>query len=156
MKKIRLSEIITFLFILLFAYTAVSKFLDHNKFVFQMRLAPLSILKLMAPTLGWIVPVTELLIAIALLSDRLRLIALYFSVVLLITFEVYIAGMLLSGHLLPCTCGGIISKMSWKQHLIFNAGFIILAALAIDQNKKSRSSADDDQDPNNLKDLSRA
>ena len=42
MKKRFLIEIYRTMLIILFAYTATSKFLDYGLFVFQMRLAPLS------------------------------------------------------------------------------------------------------------------
>jgi hypothetical protein len=32
---------------------------------------------------------------------------------------------------LPCSCGGIISKLSWKQHIIFNLFFIVLSVIGI-------------------------
>jgi putative oxidoreductase len=124
------------LLLVLFAYTATIKFLDYNKFVFQMRLAPLPLMKFAAPMLGWLMPAIEMAIAIGLLFIRFRLTALYTSVILLLVFEIYIIGMLLSGHDLPCTCGGIISKMSWKQHLAFNAIFILVGLTGILQYRK--------------------
>jgi hypothetical protein len=36
---------------------------------------------------------------------------------------------------LPCTCGGVISKMSWPQHVLFNSGFMILAIVGIQLEK---------------------
>ncbi|MCC9073533.1 hypothetical protein LNQ49_18305 [Flavobacterium sp. F-65] len=32
---------------------------------------------------------------------------------------------------LPCSCGGILEKMSWLEHLIFNFIFVLLAGLAL-------------------------
>jgi putative oxidoreductase len=135
MKRPIIYQIIIFLLILLFAYTAMSKFLDYRKFVFQMRLAPLPIMNWAAPILGWLMPLLESLLFVGLIITRYRLIALYATFSLLILFEIYIGGMLLSGHNLPCTCGGIISHMSWKQHLLFNAVFIILSLVAIKEQK---------------------
>jgi len=134
-----LTTALTGLLVLLFAYTATSKFLDYDKFVFQMRLAPLPVMKSAAPVLGWLMPVIEILIAAGLLTSRLRLKALYAAVILLFVFECYIAGMLLTGQHLPCTCGGIVSSMSWKQHLLFNAAFIIAGIIAIKQSTNYKS-----------------
>jgi hypothetical protein len=39
--------------------------------------------------------------------------------------------MLLSEKDLPCSCGGIISSLSWRQHIIFNGVFILLAITGI-------------------------
>lgn len=113
--------------VLLFAYTAVSKLLDYQRFVFQMRLAPLPLMRTIAPVLGIVMPVIELMIVLGLLFKLFRLKALYATVALLAAFEVYITGMMLTGRHLPCTCGGIISEMGWGQHLLFNAVFIAIA-----------------------------
>jgi hypothetical protein len=129
------ATVVAGLLVLLFAYTATSKFLDYDRFVFQMRLAPLSLMKSAAPIFGWLMPAIEMLISIGLLISRFRLQALYAAVILLFVFECYITGMLLTGQHLPCTCGGIISSMSWKQHLLFNAVFILAVIIAIKQSK---------------------
>jgi hypothetical protein len=117
--------------VLLFSYTASSKLIDYEKFVFQMRLAPLPVMKNVAPVLGWVMPVAEAMIVFGLLYKPLRLNALKASVVLIVLFELYITTMLFSGRQLPCTCGGILSSMSWKEHLIFNAFFLFLGFLSI-------------------------
>jgi hypothetical protein len=135
MKQPIIFQIIIFLLILLFAYTAMSKLLDYEKFVFQMRLAPLPLMNWAAPIIGWLMPILESLLAIGLIISRYRLIALYATICLFILFEIYIGSMLLSGHNLPCTCGGIISQMSWKQHLAFNAAFLCMTLIAITEQK---------------------
>ena len=136
MKKPLLTEICSALLLILFAYTATSKFLDYNLFVFQMKRAPLPLMQTIAPVLGWLLPILEMLIVLGLSIVRFRLSALYGAVILLAVFEMYITGMLLTNQHLPCTCGGIISTMSWKQHLVFNAVFILLGIVAIMQTKK--------------------
>jgi putative oxidoreductase len=136
MKKY-LSEICVALLLLLFAYTASSKFLEHSKFVFQMRLAPVPFIGSIAPVIGWLIPGLETLVVAGLLFDRFRALALYTAASLFVLFEIYISIMLLSGLHLPCTCGGIISSMSWKQHLLFNALFLLITITAITHNKKS-------------------
>jgi hypothetical protein len=140
MKSNRWKELITFLLILLFAYTATSKFLDYHRFVFQMRLAPFPLINRFAPAIGWIMPSIEWVLVIALgigiIYPRRLLIPLWTSLFLFLLFEVYISVMLLSGLQLPCTCGGVISEMSWSQHLIFNAVFLLLNGIALWLHKK--------------------
>ncbi|MFD0749232.1 MauE/DoxX family redox-associated membrane protein [Mucilaginibacter calamicampi] len=131
MKKDNLIALCIALIVLLFTYTGVGKLLDYDQFVFQMRLAPLPLMITIAPVLGIAVPAVELLIAAGLLTGRYRTRALYTTIILLSSFEIYIAGMLLTGRHLPCTCGGIISKMGWGQHLLFNLLFIGIAIAAI-------------------------
>lgn len=131
MKKELVVEIFISLIALLFAYTAASKLLDYNRFVFQMQLAPLPLLYKVAPVLGIAIPTIELFIVIGLLIKKYRVMALSTTIGLLISFEIYITGMMMTGRHLPCTCGGIISKMGWGQHLIFNMFFILIALTAI-------------------------
>ncbi|MCO5947935.1 MauE/DoxX family redox-associated membrane protein [Mucilaginibacter flavidus] len=133
------------LLVLLFAYTGMSKFLDYDKFVFQMRLAPVPLMKKLAPFLGWVVPSIEILIAmgfaVGVYLHSIKIKALYASVILLLVFEFYIAAMLLSGSNLPCTCGGIVSQMGWKQHLFFNGFFILTGILSIKYLQKQKTTS---------------
>jgi hypothetical protein len=119
------------LLVLLFSYTSLSKFLEYDKFVFQMRLVPLPLFHYAAGMLGWVIPTLEMGITVLLLITGARRAGLLASLILLVVFEVYIIVMLFSGLQLPCTCGGIISVMSWKQHLLFNGVFIILILAAL-------------------------
>lgn len=146
MKRYIFSDIAALLFIILFAYTATSKFLDHELFVFQLRLAPLPFMIPLAPLLGWLMPGIEAIIVILLSIKKYRLKGLYASVILMFLFEIYILAMLSTGSHLPCTCGGIISTMTWKQHLPFNAFFILIGIAGIiksnQQKKDSRQFAE--------------
>lgn len=135
MKRQVILDIAAILFIILFAYTSTSKFLDRELFVFQIRLAPLPLMITLAPLLGWLIPLIEAALVITLSISKYRLRGLYASVILMVLFEIYIIAMLLSGSHLPCTCGGIISTMTWKQHLPFNAIFILIGTVAIIQSK---------------------
>ncbi|RZK42694.1 MAG: hypothetical protein EOO90_06545 [Pedobacter sp.] len=129
--KEQYSELITFvpavLLFMLWSYAAVSKIADYNRFVQQMQLAPVPLMKAFGPTLGWFVPLIELILAYLLSKEKLRRLALWLSFGLLLIFEIYISGMLLSGLELPCTCGGLISKLGWRQHLFFNATFMLIS-----------------------------
>lgn len=129
--KLPSNELATFipavLLLMLWGYAAVSKIADYDKFVLQMQLAPVPLMKFLGPTLGWFVPAIELALVGMLLTDRFRRLGLWFSFALLMAFEIYIATMLVSGLELPCTCGGLISKLQWKAHLVFNAVFMLIA-----------------------------
>lgn len=45
-------------------------------------------------------------------------------------FTAYIIVILNYSSFVPCSCGGILEEMGWKEHLIFNIAFTILAAIA--------------------------
>lgn len=113
--------------VMLWTYAGLSKLIGLERFTEQLKLMPMGILQRAAPVLAWGVPLLELLLALLLLLPLLRRIALVLSGALLIIFEIYITSMLLSGRELPCTCGGLISQLRWKEHLIFNGAFILLS-----------------------------
>lgn len=120
----------TALLILLFAYTAWDKVLNHEIFLNQMRRSPFPFMDVWALGLVWLIPMAEILIAFFLWLEHWRRRGLIASMVLLAVFEVYIGGMLLSGRELPCTCSGVFN-MGWVNHLIFNAVFIGIAGLGL-------------------------
>jgi hypothetical protein len=39
--------------------------------------------------------------------------------------------MVLTSANLPCSCGGVIQQLSWKQHIVFNISFIVLGIAGI-------------------------
>jgi len=129
MKRNLVIEIISSLLILLFVYTGVSKLLDFSNFHLQLSKSPF--ITAFADPVAWTIPAGELLVALALIFKRTRLLGLYASLFLMTMFTAYIYAMLHYSYDLPCSCGGIISKMSWTQHLWFNAGFVILCISGI-------------------------
>jgi hypothetical protein len=129
MKKIIIIEIICALFMLLFVYAAVTKLIDYEKFRVQIGQSPLLIA--FADWIAWIVPAIELVIAVILGVPRIRLMGLYASFTLMIMFTAYIIMILNFADHVPCSCGGILEKMGWTEHLIFNIAFVLLALIAI-------------------------
>ncbi len=138
MKQKIAIEIISSLLILLFVYAASSKLIDYNAFKVQLK----NSLWLMpfATIIVWLVPAIELLISFILTIKVIRLYGLYASLLILSVFTIYISGMLLSGKHLPCSCGGVIQQLSWRQHLLFNLFFIILSIAGIVLERKKTAS----------------
>ncbi|MCS3801022.1 MauE/DoxX family redox-associated membrane protein [Niastella sp. OAS944] len=127
-------EITSLLFILLFLYTGLSKLLEYDVFTVQAGFAP--ILRPYAETIGLVVPIIEIVVAVLFFIKKTKVIALYASTIMMTGFTIYIAGMLLAGNHLPCICGGVIKTMSWAQHLIFNIVFLLLSVIALVIHKK--------------------
>jgi len=125
------------LLMLLFSYTAMSKLLEQEMFIFQMKLSPFPMMDKLAPLLAWFLPISELLIVCFLFFKKSRKLGLILSIALLSLFELYILWMLFSGLHLPCTCGGLMAKLSWKGHLAFNAMFILLSFIALRPDRAS-------------------
>jgi uncharacterized membrane protein YphA (DoxX/SURF4 family) len=124
-KKI-IPEIASPLLILLFAYAAMNKLLIYHKFVSQIAASP--VLKGLAPYLAWAIPVVELIVCILLIVPKWRLIGFYAATFLMAAFTVYIIALFSFSTKLPCSCGGILDRMDWKTHLVFN---IIYTGIAI-------------------------
>ncbi|MDR6785716.1 putative membrane protein YphA (DoxX/SURF4 family) [Pedobacter africanus] len=122
-------------FILLFVYAATSKLLLHDKFVLQIGQSPM--LSAYAGLLAWMVPVLELLLALMLVFERLRLVGLYGSLSLMVAFTAYIYIILNYTENIPCSCGGVLEKLGWPEHLVFNIGFVVLAIIAITLSNKN-------------------
>jgi len=129
MKKSAIAEIIAALLVFLFLYAAVSKLLDLDKFVYQLGQSPF--ITNISRFVAWAIPSAEILVSIALIIRRTRLAGLYLSLFLMLLFTGYIYMMLQYSSYLPCSCGGILSAMSWKQHFVFNLAVTALSLLGI-------------------------
>ena len=131
-------EVIVNLLALLWIYAAMSKLWDFSKFrkEIYLQVIPPFVKELVIYGL----PPVELIVATGLLFKRYYLPSLYASLALLSAFTIYIL-LALSGLLgrAPCSCGGILEKMSWTTHLFFNLTFIALSAIAIVNFRERRS-----------------
>lgn len=130
MKKSILTEVLTSLLILLFLYASISKYIDFAAFKRSMHHQPFPFW--LSTIFIWTVPPIEISIAVLLIVPFTRLAGLYASLVLMSLFTFYIAGILLHFFpYVPCSCGGVISRLSWGQHLVFNVFFLLVAYLSI-------------------------
>jgi hypothetical protein len=114
---------------MLWVYASTSKLLDFQKFRDQ--LAQSTILGSYAHALAILVPGLEYFLSILLFFDKTRLLALHCSFSLMVVFSTYIVFITKFSDYTPCSCGGILEKLSWNQYLVLNIFFVILATLAI-------------------------
>jgi hypothetical protein len=121
-------DTICVLFIILFIYTATSKIFDYGNFKAQLGRSPL-----LARFWNWIwlVPTIEIGVSLLLPFPNTRLLGLYASFCLMTMFTVYIFTILRFGEFIPCSCGGVLQKMTWPQHMWFNIVFILIALTGI-------------------------
>lgn len=130
MKKSILIEVLTALLILLFFYTSFSKLVDLPGFTRDMRMQPFP--WMVQSILIWAVPLVEISIALLLLTERTRMVGLYAAFLLMGLFTLYTLAILLHFFSkVPCSCGGVIRRLTWPQHLVFTIGFTLIAWLAI-------------------------
>ena len=139
-KKTGITTFISIFFILLFCYAAISKIMDFEKFQIQMTESPL--LSTFAGFLPYVLVISEFIIAGLLCYRITQNAGLLASFILMLFFTGNIAHMLLTSENLPCSCGGILEKMSWTQHLYFNIGCAVLAAIALGINIRNSRPAD--------------
>jgi uncharacterized membrane protein YphA (DoxX/SURF4 family) len=131
------AEIISLLLILLFIYAAVSKGLDFQNFQAQLGQSPL--ISAYTGFISYSLLIVELTIALLLAVPKTRFFGLMASFTIMILFTAYIIVILNYSSFVPCSCGGILEQMGWKEHLAFNIGFTILAgaaSLILSTNKK--------------------
>jgi hypothetical protein len=113
----------------LFGYTALSKLLEYDRFRAVLSASPL--IATGAGALAAAIPVVELAVVLLLILPRTRLAGLVLSFALLVLFTSYLGYMVLYAPHLPCSCGGVISALGWRAHLLLNGVLLLLTALAL-------------------------
>lgn len=130
MKRKIIIEIISSLLILLFLYASLSKWLAFKVFIGEMNNQPFP--NWMTPYLVWSIPFVEVAIVAGLIFEKTRLFAFYASLFLMMAFTIYTVAILLhSFKYIPCSCGGVIRKLTWPQHLVFNLFFVGISLVGI-------------------------
>ncbi|MCX2680979.1 hypothetical protein OOZ15_13580 [Galbibacter sp. EGI 63066] len=133
LKQLLIDGIVA-LFILLWVYAAVNKLLDYEKFAVQIGQSPL--LTDISGFVAWFIPAVEIIVSGLLAWPRSRLVGLYASFTLMVMFTGYIIAILGFSDNIPCSCGGVLEKLGWTEHLVFNIGFVLLAGVGIFMEKK--------------------
>lgn len=129
MKKALTIEIISFLLVLLFVYAALNKLTDFEKFQAQIGQSPL--LVTISPVAAWLIPIGELLISAMLTIPRFKLAGMYLAFGLMLMFTFYIIAILNFSDHIPCSCGGVLEKLGWTEHLIFNIAYTFIALTGV-------------------------
>lgn len=125
----KFSGAVTLLFIVLFLYTGLDKLLAHSQFSTQLRESPL-----IAPVSGileWVVPLFELLTAMALCMERSRSAGLYASFVLMGIFTLYTIILYSEYYDVPCSCGGFLEQLPPAVHIILDLFLTVLAGAGL-------------------------
>lgn len=127
MKKalLILPVITAYFFVLLFCYASISKVLDFENFQVQLAQSPL--LSAYAGLIPYTVIIIELIIALLLCIKNTRLLGLYLSAGIMVSFTIYIYLILNYSDFVPCSCGGILENLGWTEHMIFNIACVLMA-----------------------------
>lgn len=122
-------DVIAYLFILLFLYTAANKIWKfHN---FKWVLGTLPVIGVYNMIIAYSVPTAELITTLLLLNTSTKKYGLVSSFLLMLVFSAYLIFMVLYTKDLPCNCGGVLSQLSWRQHIAFNLCFLLLSLTAL-------------------------
>jgi len=134
MKTIKVRDAILimcyFLFTSMFLYAAVFKLINFQVFSQQMKSQPFD--PRFAAFLAWFIPISEIGLSIMMMTIKFRKPGIYLSTLLMVSFTIYI--ILIQSHFfntIPCSCGGIITNLTWTQHLFFNLFYLLLGITAI-------------------------
>lgn len=136
-SAVRTADIISAIILLLFFYTAITKLIGNETFLFSLKRSP--ILSAHAGFIAIALPVAELLISILLFIPLTRLKGLFAATFALIIFTAYLVYIVLYSPNVPCSCGGVIKTLSWPQHIFFNLFFIVLSITGISLYQKVKN-----------------
>ncbi|MDR2275360.1 MAG: hypothetical protein LBF27_30915 [Sphingobacterium sp.] len=130
LKETQVSEIMSGLLVVLFAYTVITKLSDIEYFKYQLYNQVFS--AQVSKALVYLLPLSEIIATALLCISKLRFYGLLVSILLMGAFTAYtifiVAG---AFDKVPCVCGGVISNMSWPVHLVFNCVFFIIAIIGL-------------------------
>ncbi|TCD28626.1 hypothetical protein EZ456_04350 [Pedobacter psychrodurus] len=122
-------DLVIYLYILLFFYTAFSKMITYSSFV--KILSELPLIGWMHLFLASFIIVLEVLFGLLLIFPKTRIKGLWVSLFLMVCFTIYLGYHIMVRSKLPCSCGGVISGMTWPQHFLFNIAFILMAIIGL-------------------------
>ncbi len=113
----------------LFAYAGVSKLFDYQTFNIQLSQSPF--ISNFSHLYSWLLPCIEIITSLGLLFHHSKYYALLVSLFLLSLFTCYIIAMLHFSYYIPCSCGGVLGFLTWRQHVVFNLFFIGITLTAL-------------------------
>lgn len=135
-NKSLINSLLQGLVFILFLYSGFTKVLRFDLFVNNLDKS-VFLEQLNTHVIAILIISIEFLIP-ALLLFRSTLNAGYqISFFLLLIFTGYILLILNFSPYIPCSCGGLIEYLSWKQHIVFNCVFLLILLYLIFSGKKN-------------------
>jgi len=126
MKRNTIVTILRYLLVILFIYAATAKALNYKVFVADIAKSPL-LGNLNNTILAPLVLGLEFLTAGLLQFKATIKPGFYLSSFLMLTFTLYLGTLYFFYTNIPCSCGGILGRMSYPIHISFNLLFTILS-----------------------------
>lgn len=130
-------RLISILLMVLWIYTSINKLLEYEQT--QSQLAVQAMIGEYAGLLVWLLPSLEILAALLLVFSSTRKTGMLLSFSLMLLFTGYVS-LVVAGlwENTPCICGGVLNQLGWKEHLVFNLFFTLLAGMGIYLMKSQR------------------
>lgn len=122
------THIVSIVLIFIWVYAAISKALTFE--TFQAQLAQSPIVSPWTGVISYGLIFIEIFVSVLLILPKYRRLGLFFSIILISSMTFYIFMVLKFSPYIPCSCGGILEKMNWSQHLIFNCVILIVSFLS--------------------------
>jgi hypothetical protein len=134
-----LLEGIRFLFILLFFFAGLTKLLEGPSFYTNLLNAPIFGGEAIATVASQTIPFAEVLVALLLCWSKTHLAGLYGALGLFLLFAGYAGGILFFTPYKPCPCGGIVTLLSWEQHLVLHGvGVLLVLWTLVEEHRKRK------------------
>jgi hypothetical protein len=128
MKKIILQSL-RLILIFLFSYTTYHKLIDLELFRKTLMKSTL-IEEYQIDFLLYFVPIIEIITILLLISEK-YILGFYMSLLLMLTFTIYLVVLNNFSFYKGCSCGGIFNEMSYFEHIAVNMTFIIFSLICI-------------------------
>ncbi|MDO6433310.1 hypothetical protein Q4E93_22050 [Flavitalea sp. BT771] len=127
-KKQIILEIAGGLIILLFTYASLSKLLAFRHFIQALNNQPLP--KAWTLPLAYGILTAEITTIMMLVIPSSRKWGFVLATLVMLMFTSYTSIILLhTFSYIPCSCGGVVELLSWKQHLVLNVLFLAVSIL---------------------------
>jgi hypothetical protein len=114
----------------MFAYAGIFKIADTQLFASQMKESPL-IPQSIISSLSIGLPVFELILAFILTFDKYNSVSLTLSFITMLFFSLYLIMLVSLYEKVPCACGGILGKLGYTEHIIFNLFFLTISGISL-------------------------
>lgn len=128
--KYQILNILKYFLPLLLIYAAVSKLMVFDIFLMQLGQSPLIPEGLIKVT-GYGLIAAEFIIAAFFFFDKTTELGLVLATGIMFLFSLYLISLVSFFTNVPCSCGGILGKMSYPTHIIFNLCCTALGILCI-------------------------
>lgn len=122
-------------FIFLCLFTAYEKTIDHHSFVLS--LERYSFLKEHAYWIAWLIPAAEGTTACLLFFTKTIKLGFYGALIILLCFTIGLIIIEFSNENVYCSCSGLISSLSGREHIWLNAVFIVLAIIGVNLSSRT-------------------